>query len=712
MNDIEEIIRNKRSRFAQPGEDELRKLPFKTAELYGRVSSPGQVRDSKESIGQIADLVELAKRDGYQTSLTGAEIEKRLIAIQKGEAQADTWSDGDVVVDVRDLGISGLISGEQRTGMQHLLQRLESGEIGAVYVTEGMSRISRDRDKVEPYQILRLMKEQNCRVRTPEEIRNPRIERDWHSLETEIVQAVGESAVHNRRLIQRKRRKAARGDYIGEPVPAGFMVPIVETAPNGRYIYGKLEPYEPHALVTQKVLNEYRRQHGSTTKTLLALEGLCYPLFPSELAYMERLSSLRATLKSEHGYRITRAMVRSLARNEKLIGYWSWGDTGPIGRNHEPIISDELFHEVYGLATQRSKPRGRAIKYEPQEWTGLLYCCNHDIPRRMSSHASKKSYRCEFDDDRGIIRTCFDISAKYLNEPLSALVLKQLDLTPFAEEILMNLEVDGAATTAETTQIKREISKKEQRLENLKTHLGNAAKEREETYWQLIEQAEQELTVLRTRLDESSNKTQKLDYREVRDFLKELPDRWQSFSTAIRNDLLKSLIEKVEIRHVGQLIAAKIHWTTGLTQEVSIKRSRSRGISEGYWTNQETETLKAMFPTEGWDDILNALPGRTVKSISHKANKMKLKRLSGHKHRARSRPWTPEEENTIRTLYEEGVPVSYIAEQALRRQSAIHQHAARNSWLRKGHPGTKTDVPYWREVVNPKVFKEASLGRG
>ena len=66
----------------------------------------------------------MAKEDGYQTGLTGAEIEKRLVAIQKGEAQADTWSDGEVVVDVRDLGISGTISGEQRTGMQHLLTRL------------------------------------------------------------------------------------------------------------------------------------------------------------------------------------------------------------------------------------------------------------------------------------------------------------------------------------------------------------------------------------------------------------------------------------------------------------------------------------------------------------------------------------------------------------------------------------------------------------
>jgi len=101
-----------------------------------------------------------------------------------------------------------------------------------------------------------------------------------------------------------------------------------------------------------------------------------------------------------------------------------------------------------------------------------------------------------------------------------------------------------------------------------------------------------------------------------------------------------------------------------------------------------------------------------VKSISHKANKMKLKRLNGHKQRAKSRPWTPEEEEETRKLYEEGVPVSYIAEQTLRNQSAIRQHAARNGWLRNGHQGAKANVPYWREVKNPKVFNEASLGRG
>ena len=709
---IDEIIRNKRARYAKPGEDELRSLPFKTAFIYGRVSSPEQVRDSKESIGQIADLVDLAKDDGYRTEITAADVENRLIAIQKGEAQADTWSDGEVVVDVRVLGISGTISGEQRTGMQHLLSRLKSGEVGAVYVTEGMSRISRDKDKVEPYQILQLMKAQDCRVRTPEEVRNPNIDRDWHSLETEIVQAVGESAVHNRRLLQRKRRKAARGDFIGEPIPAGLMVPKVDTAPNGRYIYGRLEPYEPHANVTEKVLKEFRRQQGSTTKTILELKGLCYPLFPPELAYMERLSSLRTALKTEHGYRITRAMIRGLAMNEKLIGYWTWGDTGPSGRNHESIISDELFYEVYALATQGSKPRGRAIKFEPQEWAGLLYCCDHDIPRRMSSHTSKKSYRCEHDDEHGILKTCFDIKARYLDEPLSTVVLKQLDLTPFAEELFLEMESNSIAVSTEAAEIKREIRKKEQRIKNLEGYLGSADKEREETYWQLIAETKRELVFLQIRHATANQSRARVDYKGLRDVLAALPEKWQTYSSSRRNDLLKSLIERVEIRREGQTVTAHIIWRTGFTQEVSIRRSRVKGIREGFWTDQEMETLRTMFPEASWEDMLNALPGRTVKSISHKADKMELKRVKGARQRAKGRRWTPGDEAETRKLYEGGWPVSYIAEQTSRSEQAIRQHAANRGWRRNGHVGTKGQVPYWREVVNPKVCNGESWGRG
>ena len=51
-----------------PEEGDLRRLPYKRCFIYGRVSTPGQVRDSRESIREIGRLVELAIKDGYPYS--------------------------------------------------------------------------------------------------------------------------------------------------------------------------------------------------------------------------------------------------------------------------------------------------------------------------------------------------------------------------------------------------------------------------------------------------------------------------------------------------------------------------------------------------------------------------------------------------------------------------------------------------------------------
>ncbi len=97
-----EIISSKKQLKKKPDASELRRLPYKKAFIYGRLSTPSQVRDSHESVREIARLVALSKRDGYQTEIDPDEIEELLLemtgpmprAVQEGEA---------VIVVVRDL---------------------------------------------------------------------------------------------------------------------------------------------------------------------------------------------------------------------------------------------------------------------------------------------------------------------------------------------------------------------------------------------------------------------------------------------------------------------------------------------------------------------------------------------------------------------------------------------------------------------------------
>jgi len=72
---LEDIIRNAKASSTKQSDDDLRSLPVGKAFIYGRVSSQGQVRESTESIRDIAKLVELAKRDGYHTGIESQKVE-------------------------------------------------------------------------------------------------------------------------------------------------------------------------------------------------------------------------------------------------------------------------------------------------------------------------------------------------------------------------------------------------------------------------------------------------------------------------------------------------------------------------------------------------------------------------------------------------------------------------------------------------------------
>jgi hypothetical protein len=50
MLTISEIINARKGLQKKPEDSELRQLPYKRAFIYGRVSSPAQIRDSRESI--------------------------------------------------------------------------------------------------------------------------------------------------------------------------------------------------------------------------------------------------------------------------------------------------------------------------------------------------------------------------------------------------------------------------------------------------------------------------------------------------------------------------------------------------------------------------------------------------------------------------------------------------------------------------------------
>jgi hypothetical protein len=659
---------------------------------------------------EIAAQVSKAIEDGYKTSLSREIVEEWLKKIQAGVEPPGVMEDGEVVVNCLGLGVSGTLPEDKRPDLKLTKNCLRNGELGAIYVTEGANRLSRDPDRIVSAQLLKLMKETNCKLRTPLEILSPCIQRDWDIIHDELERGAEELRSMNNRLYRRRALKAARGEFVGEPIPPGFIVPIIENRSNGSRIYGKYQRYAPHAEITEKILREYIRQGFSEMKTHHALNGLVYPLFPPDLQYMERLSSLRKTKKIEGiGYFISPSMVTSLVMNPKLIGWAIWGDTEPIPANHEVAVPENLWLEAYRGAVTTGKRRGRGIRHEPLEWDGLLRCRNHETWERISGHSSKDAYRCESEYARGVGPTCFEIAAKYFR-PLTEAVLLQLDFTPFAEEVLTQMEAEAVHENLEEDAYRKEQALMEKRIMNLEEQLGWEDGLHDRLILKQIEKTQCRLEELKFRPIPQST-LPKSSYKAVKEFLAGLPRNWYKYSRTMRNRLLKRLIDHVDILSEGQNIEATVFWKTGQTQIVRFQRARAKGNRESHWTEEELGTLKELWPAASQVEIRCALPERTWSAIAHQAFSMGLKRARVSSHRVEKRRWKVEDEREGRRLYEAGVSIQDIASKLGRNPGAVTQKAWQKKWRRLDEP--KGSLMGIRETKKKsRVLKGITSGRG
>lgn len=693
MVTLEQILATRKTIRRKPDEEDLRRLPDRKALVKGRLSTFSQVKDSKESVREIAAQVGKAINDGYKTNLDPVKVERWLEDIQARVAQPGVLEDGEVIVNCLGLGVSGTLSEDKRPDLAFDMGLLRKGELGAIYVTEGANRLSRDPDRVVSSTLLKLMKDVNCKLRTPDEVLSPRVERDWEIIHDELERGAEELKGMNKRLHRRKAMKAARGEFVGEPIPPGFVVPIVGQKPGGSYVFGKMLPYGPHAEVDTHILREYVKQQGSALKTVQTLGDLSFPPFPGELSYMERLSALRNCQRTPAGYRITPELAGGLAKNLKLIGVWEWGDF-VIPGNHLPAVQEDVFLPAYELAMSRGKPKGRAINHDPLEWAGLLWCCNHPYPEPISSHACDGDYCCQRDymDGRGHI--CLNISHRFIDGPLTSEVLRRLDFTPYLQAVLAKLEDEAIRGKVDGAQRNRELAELGHKLENLKSYLGCGDPEREEVYWGQFRETKQRLEDLRNK-PVPGRMAVTADVEKVRQLLTELPGCFQSYRGALRNRLLKAIVDKVELRHDRQHIEATVVWKAGFEQVIFIQRPPSRSGREKRWTDQEDILLKMLWPSSSHDSVLAALSGRSWTAIAGRALRLGLRRKRQYCPPQKWRRWDAVEDEKLRLMYEAGCPMKEIANDLSRSIDAIETRAALRKYRRPSSTRWKKREVSW-----------------
>jgi hypothetical protein len=319
--------------------------------------------------------------------------------------------------------------------------------------------------------------------------------------------------------------------------------------------------------------------------------------------------------------------------------------------------------------------------------------------------------RCEKEYIQGRGPSCLHISDHYLDKPLTNKVLQQLDFTPFAEEVLIQLEAAMTHSSLEMDLLKKETVKLEHRTEKLEEQLGWEGGIHDQCLLKQIEKTQTSLEELKSRpVPVTTQPLPAASYQAVKNFLMGLLEKWGEYPRSLRNQLLKRLINHVVIRHQGQLMEATIHWKTGQTQVVEIHRARAKGNRESHWSVEELAVLKKLWSATPQDKIMAALPQRTWKAIAHQAYNLGLKRTCGPFNQTPRCRWEPSEESKARQLYEVATPVPVIASEFGRTCSAVLQRAWEKGWRRPISDQRMTVTEFSSTNQNPEVSKSICSG--
>ena len=202
-----------------------------------------------------------------------------------------------------------------------------------------------------------------------------------------------------------------------------------------------------------------------------------------------------------------------------------------------------------------------------------------------------------------------------------------------------------------------------------------------EVYWERYKDAKRRLDELKARPMPVKAVTV-ADIEQVKEFLAGLPHRWQSYSRSLRNQLLKLVIERVELRHTRTRIEATVIWKAGLEQHIVIHRPEPKSGRERTWTKEEDDTLRELWSTSSKDVLQAALPRRTWISMSYRAQRLGLSRERRAMPRSTYRRWSGEEEARAQAMYEAGVSLSEIGAQLGRSRVSILVRVKHRGWTR------------------------------
>jgi DNA invertase Pin-like site-specific DNA recombinase len=620
--------------------------------------------------GDLVRLPLIRKAFIYQRLSTHEQRKKSLWSLEmqdalREQAKADGYRDEQIIVERRDLGISGTKGWEERPGLAALIQAIEADEVEAVYVVH-ISRISRDQTLIDGLEFGELCKQHRVLIVMPTMRLNLRDSMHMRLYRQEIERAADEIELLKLRLGGPLRHKALSGRFDGRGVAAGYLLDHDRQSER----YERYVIYPPHAEVVRAIFRALLTM-GTTTRAArwLREQQIRFPPFgpevPPEDATRCSLARSKKPLRGPGGYAIAPSLVKSIVTNPVYLGWWLVDGQVIHTNNHPAIIEEETFLMAQDLLAQHGRRRPDSIRltgYGPQLLSGLLWCQKHEVPQRIVSTVTPYGGRYRCDHDFYIAQAdhlCTILDARVLDEPISDLILRRCSFADHAEAVLAQIEAEYDTAREEASRRQRELTHLQQEVETLK---HNLALTRTPTQVAIIfEQIDQRMQRITALADEQNSPVGQVlsatQVATVKAFLADLRTGWDKQPPELRNELFRLLLARVVIEADADHVTATVVWRGGLQQHLWIERPRLLRAGRRPWTEAENTWLRQHFATATPEEFHARFPLRSYPAIRQQAERLGLSRPIHRLAIPRAPLWS-QEENAVLQAYAAGA-ISY-----------------------------------------------------
>lgn len=418
-----------------------------------------------------------------------------------------------------------IVSGEsieKRPQMQMLLDDVKNNLYEGVVVIE-LERLSRG-NQIDQAEILEIFKKSKTKIFTLNKVYDLSSEDEFDEefFEFGLFMSRREYKIIKRRLIRGKKQAQKEGYFISATLPYGYNK---EKQGKG-YV---LIPNENESKVVQTIFEKYVYQNQSILEIRNFLNN----------------NGINHNTKAD---KWTTQRVRRILSNKTYIGYIvaETKTDNPIfyEGNHISIIDETTFNqaqEKLKIKLVRTK-RGSALQ---NPLASLLYCsnCGKLLHRNIAGKNPETKYSCRTVGCSNVQEYCYIVENKLISELQSELknfnyFLKNYEKEMKSKQITINNEINI---------IESEIIKKENMI-NKACELLEEGIYSKEKYLNRVNILEQDLKALKSNL----NSLKSLNYDETERYTTAIPilekvlEKYWDLKPKQKNDLLKSIIEKIE----------------------------------------------------------------------------------------------------------------------------------------------------------------------